>query len=207
MWSSSLRNHRVWWVVLSTAIALTIAAVGSYYVFVTQDNDFSEQNFAQLPAYAVGATVVVWTHAYIGQPDDYSSYLKDADIVVEGVIDELYPARWFTADGTGLETLTEDDLKNPDLHVRTPVQLSVKRVFKGESVGDTLKFSFIGGRVGDTAYVFEGNESYEEGAQVILFLKNGAVGFSPRAYLLVKGDVAQGPIKDIPMEDLLRQLQ
>ena len=109
-------------------------------------------------------------------------------------------------------------MKDIAIHIRTPVQLSVKRVFKGESVGDTLKFSFVGGRVGDTAHIFDGNESYEDGSRIIVFLATGKpggparnveseYGLYPRMHLIVKGDVAQGPTKDIPMKELLRQLQ
>ena len=212
---TSLSNHRVLWVVFSATIAFAVAAIGSYYVLVAGD-DGSERH--GLPQYAVGAENIIRTHAYIGQPDDFSSQLDRSDLVVEGVIDELYPARWSTVDNADPGTLTEDHLKDIAIHIRTPVQPSVKRVFKGESVGDTLKFSFVGGRVGDTAHIFDGNESYEDGSRIIVFLATGKpggparnveseYGLYPRMHLIVKGDVAQGPTKDIPMKELLRQLQ
>ena len=196
-------------------IALIVAAVGSYYGFVVQDNGSGKHG---IPQYAVGAMRIISTYAYIGQPDDFSSELERSEIVVEGVIDELYPARWSTADGTAPDTLTEDDLKNIDIHIRTPVQLSVKRVFKGElSGGDDLKFSFVGGRAGDTAHIFEWNDVFEEGTQIIVFLDKGGSsspahnvdpqGLYPRMHLVVKGDVVQGPIKDIPLQEFLQQLQ
>ena len=170
-----------------------------------------------LHTYAEGAANVISTDVYIGQPDDFSSALARSDLVVEGVIDELYPARWSTVDNAAPGTITREVVKDLATHIRTPVQLSVKRVFKGKSVGDTLKFSFVGGRVGDTAHVYEWNDVFEEGTLVIVFLAKGGPGSAahnvepqglyPRMRLVVRGDVAQGPTKDIPMKELLGQLQ
>ena len=136
---------------------------------------------------------------------------------MEGVIDEIYPPVWTTVDGVGPVSPTEEDVKNTVVHIPTPVQLSVKRVFKGESVGDVLKFSFVGGQVGDTVQTFEWNDTFEEGTRVIVFLAKGNPGgpasnveeqaLYPKMHLIVKGDFAQGPIKEIPMGDLLRQLE
>ena len=139
----------------------------------TQDE---ESDTHDLPPYAVGAANVISTDIYIGQPDDFSSELERSDLVVEGVIEDLYPARWSTVDGVAPGTITREVVKNIALHIRTPVGLSVKRVFKGESVGDTLKFSFVGGRVGDTAYVYEWNDVFQEDARVIVFLARGEPG-------------------------------
>ena len=121
-----------------------------------------------LPMYAEGAANVISTDVYIGQPDDFSSALERSDLVVEGVIDELYPARWSTVDNAAPGTITREVVKDLAIHIRTPVQLSVKRVFKGKSVGDTLKFSFVGGRVGDTAHVYGWSDVFEEGTRVIV---------------------------------------
>ncbi len=209
-----LHNRRVLWVAFSAVIALSAAAVGSYYGFVVRDNDSAKHG---LPQYAVGAENVTWSDAYVGQPDDFSAELGRSDLVVEGVLDELYPARWTTVDPAGPGSITKEIAKNVAIHIRTPVRLSVKRVFKGESVGDVIKFSFVGGRVGDTAQVFTWNEVFEEGSRIIVFLGKGEPGSAahnvdpqglyPRMHLVVKGDVAQGPIKDIPMTELLQQLQ
>ena len=170
-----------------------------------------------LDTYAEGAANVISTDVYIGQPDDFSLALERSDLVVEGVIDELYPARWSTVDNAAPGTITRDVVKDLAIHIHTPVQLSVKRVFKGKSVGDTLKFSFVRERVGDTAHVYEWNDVFEEGTLVIAFLAKGGLGSAahnvepqglyPRIHLVVRGDVAQGPIKDIPMKELLGQLQ
>ena len=201
-------------VVFSAVIALAVAAVGSYYGFVVRDDSSARHG---LPQYAVEAANVIATNVYLGQPDDFSSELERSDLVVEGVIDELYPAQWSTIDGAAPGTITRDIVKDLAIHIRTPVQLSVKRVFKGESVGDTLKFSFVGGRVGDTAHVYEWNDVFEQGTRVIVFLAKGgpgnaahnveSQGFFPRMHLVVKGDFAQGPIKEIPIKELLQQLQ
>ena len=209
-----MKVRRVHLAVFSIITALVVATVGSYYGFIVRDGN-SERNV--LPQYAVGAVNIVKTHAYTGQPDDYSSVLKHSELVVEGVIDEIFPAQWSTSNGDGPDTLIRGDVKNIAIHIRTPVQLSVKRVFKGESVGDTLKFSFIGGRVSNTAHIFEWNEVFEEGTRVIVFLGKGSPGspsrnidpqgLYPRMHLVVKGDVVQGPIKDIPIQEFLQQLQ
>lgn len=216
---TSLRNHRALWAVLSATIALGVAAVGSYFGFVVQDND---SDLEKLPNYAIGATALIWTQGYVGQPDDFSSQFDRSDLVIEGVIDELYLARWSSVDGAAPDILTTDDLNkiasnNSAIHIRTPVQLLVKQIFKGKSIGDTLKFSFVGGRVGDTAQIVDWNEAFQEGTRIIVFLATGAPGsparnveangFYPRMHLVVEGDVAQGPTKDIPIKELLGQLQ
>ncbi len=212
--STGLPSRRVLWVAFSAIIALSIAAVGSYYGFVVQDKSSDTHG---LPQYAVGAEKIIHTIPYVGQPDDFSRALESSELVVEGVIDHLYPARWTTTDPAGPGVVTKEVAKDASVQIRTPVQLSVKQVFKGESVGDTLKFSFVGGRVGDTALIYAGNETFEEGSRIIVFLGKAEHGspphnvepdaLYPRLHLVVKGNVAQGPIKDIPMEELLQQLQ
>ena len=137
---TSLRNHRVLWAVWSATVALGVAAVGRYFGFVVQDND---SDLKKLPNYAIGATTLMWTQGYVGQPDDFSSQFDCSDLVIEGVIDELYLARWSSVDGAAPDILTTDDLNkiasnNSAIHIRTPVQLLVKQIFKGKSIGDTL---------------------------------------------------------------------
>ena len=209
-----MRRHRVPIAVFGAVIALAIAAVGSYYGLVAQD-DGSTRHW--LPQYADGATNLMVTQAYIGQPDDFSAELKRSDIVVEGVIQQLYPSQWTTEDGAAPDELTKEVMRNLSVHIRTPVELAVKTVFKGDSVGDTLKFSFVGGRVGDTAHVYKWNNTFEKGTRVIVFLGKGGVGSAahkveaqglyPRMHLVVKGGVVQGPLKDVPLEEVLSQLQ
>ena len=95
--------------------------------------------------------------------------LETSDVVVEGVISQLLPARWSTEDGEPLDDPKSDDVRGFGAHIRTPVELSVKRGFKGKPVGDTIKFSFVGGRVGDVAHTFAWNEVFEKDARVIVF--------------------------------------
>ena len=65
-----------------------------------------------LHTYAEGAANVISTDVYIGQPDDFSSALERSDLVVEGVIDELYPARWSTVDNAAPGTITREVVKD-----------------------------------------------------------------------------------------------
>ena len=108
-------------------------------------------------------------------------------------------------------------MKDSTIHIRTPAQLTVLRVFKGASVGETLKFSFPGGTVGDTVFVHAWNDVLEEGATVIVFLSKGAAdsppkkveeqGLFPRMHLLVKGNMVEGPLKEVPLANIVEQLR
>ena len=205
-------GRRVLSILLSGVISLSIISAVTYWMLFRFEGGESGPS-----GYPAGAGRVISTHAYLGQPNDFSRQLERSDLVVEGVIDEIYPPVWTTADGVGPVSSTEEDVKNTVVHIRTPVQLSAKRVFKGESVGDVLKFSFVGGQVGDTVQTFELNDTFEEGTRVIVFLAKWNPGgpasnveeqaLYPKMHLIVKGDFAQGPIKEIPMGDLLRQLE
>ena len=205
-------GRRVFRILFSGVIFLSIISAGTYWMlFRFEGGEFGPSG------YRVGARRMISTHAFLGQPDDFSRQLERSDMVVEGVIDEIYPPVWTTADGAGPVSSTEEDVKNTVVHIRTPVQLSAKRVFKGESVGDVLKFSFVGGQVGDTVQTFELNDTFKEGTRVIVFLAKWNPGgpasnveeqaLYPKMHLIIKGDFAQGPIKEIPMGDLLRQLE
>ena len=209
-----MRVQRVPLLVFGVVIALAIAAGGSYYGFFAQDDGGYRQ---RLPSFADGAETVIKAQAYIGQPDDYSNEFGRSDVVVEGVISELLPAKWSTADGEGSEEITPEVVKDLGTHVRTTAVLNVETVYKGDSIGETLNFSFIGGRVGDTAYVLEWHDVFTEGARVILFLDEGEIGsavrmvdaqgLAPRMHLVVVDGSIQGPIKEIDRETLLQQIQ
>ena len=149
-----MKGNRLPIVLASAFASLAIVAAASYFGFAAlraQDNNMAQH---ELPKYAEGAAHVVSTGAYLGQPDDFSNMLETSDVVVEGVISQLLPARWSTEDGGPPDDPKSDDVRGFGAHIRTPVELSVKRVFKGEPVGDTIKFSFVGGRVGDVAHTF-----------------------------------------------------
>ena len=176
-----------------------------------------EDNRASLPSYAVGATQLFVTHAYLGQPNDYSNELHRSDIVVQGTIAEVMPSKWSSSDNVAPEADSKEAVKNIDAHIRTPVRMAVSEVFKGDDVGESLTFSFVGGRVGDTAHVYEWNDVFERDTELIVFLGSGEVGepaknvdgagLYPTMHVVVKGDVVQGPLRDIPKDDFLAQLR
>ena len=202
------------WVVLGALLALTIAAAGSYYGLAVVDSGTDKHSpSSNIP----DVQNVITMSGYVGQPDDFSQVFSKSEVVVMGVIDQLYDAKWTTSDGVAPTEITSEVMKDSTIHIRTPAQLSVKQVFKGNSVGDTLKFSFPGGTVGDTAFVHGWNDVLEEGATVIVFLSKGAddsppkrveeQGLYPRMHLVVKGDMVQGPLKEVPLSDILEQLK
>jgi hypothetical protein len=160
-----------------------------------------------------GASQVITLESYVGQPEDFTSIAKSADIVVEGVVEELLPTRWTTPNGKAPAVLTDD----PHQQIRTPVRLSVTRVFKGDPVGKMITFSFLGGRVDDIAMVTERHhEVYQPGNKIILFLYRtnpgsapsmvDAGGLTPSMPLMIQGDVAHGPLYDVPLADLEQQI-
>ena len=200
---------------LGAVVAVVIAAAGSYYAFFASNDAGREHG---LPSYAVGAENLVMTQVYLGQPDNYSSETRRSDAVVEGVVNELLPSKWTTADNQPPEEITREVVKDLDTHVRTIAVLDVEKVYKGESIGETLNFSFRGGRVGDTVYIHEWNEVFTEGARVILFLDLGdtgspakkvdSQGFAPLMHLVVNDDgTIRGPVKEVDRATLLRQIQ
>ena len=211
-----MKGKRLPVVLVSGVISLAIVLAGSYFWFASS---WSEDGSAQHEAGVreEGVKHAVSTSAYLGQPDDFSKLIERSDVVVEGVLSQVYAPKWSTQDGNSPADLDSDDVKDLSVHIRTPVELSVKRVFKGDSVGDTIKFSFVGGRVGDVAHSFEWNEVFEKDVRVIVFLSKGGEGspahnvesggYFPRMHLVVDGDEVHGPTKTIKLADLLDQLQ
>ncbi len=92
----------------------------------------------------------------------------------------------------------------------------MERVFKGNPE-DALKFSYMGGQVGDTVEYFEWNDVIQEDARLIVFLAKAendspahrvdTGGLFPEFHLLVKDNVARGPVAEIPMGELVEQLK
>ena len=210
-----MKIQRMPLVLLGAIVAVAIAAVGSYYGFFAHNDGVQKHG---LPSFAVRAETVIQVHFFSGQPDDYSNQFDRSDVVVEGVINELLPAKWTTTDAGPPEEITPEVMKDIDTHIRTTAVLDVETVYKGESIGETLNFSFIGGRVDDTAYVVEWNEGFTESARVILFLGQGEAGapakmvdsqgLAPRMYLLVEEDGSiKGPIQEVNRETFLQQIQ
>lgn len=203
-------------VLISVFVSLAIVVAGSNLMLAKfRAQDCMVQH--ELAERVEGASHVISASAYLGQPDDFSNLLAKSDVVVEGVISQLYAPRWSTKDGAAPADQTSEDRKDLSVHIRTPVELSVKRVFKGASVGDTIKFSFVGGRVGDVVHMFEWNEVFEKDVKVVVFLSKGIDGspahnveadaYFPRMHLVVNGDEAEGPTETIKVTDLLEQLQ
>ena len=200
-------------VALGAILALAIVAIGSYYAFFAPNSGAERPS---LPLFAVGAENVVVTHTFLVQPDDYSNEFGRSDVVVEGVIKDLLHTKWTTSDSVAPDEITPAIVKDLDTHIRTTAMLNVEKVFKGEDIGDTLNFSFMGGRVGDTAHVFEGHEGFQKGARVILFL--GAEGpgspakmvdeqgLSPRMHLIVENDSIHGPLREVDRATLMKQI-
>ena len=209
-----MATQRKPWVVLGALLALAVAAAGSYYGLAVLGGGAERHSLSSdMP----DVENVITVSSYFGQPDDFSRMFSVSEVVVMGVIDQLYDAKWTTSDGVAPGEIAADVMKDSTIHIRTPAQLTVKRVFKGDSVGETLKFSFPGGTVGDTAFVHAWNDVLEEGATVIVFLSKGAddsppkrveeQGLFSRMHLVVKGDMVEGPLKEIPLADIVEQLK
>lgn len=209
-----MATQRIPKVVVGALLALTIVASGRYYALAVLGGDAEKRDFSgNTPD---GPENVIEISGYFGQPDDYSREFANSEIVVMGLINQLSAAQWTTSDGAAPEELTKEILKDPAIHIRTPAELVVKRVFKGEVLpGDAIKFSFPGGTVEDTAFVHGWNGVLERDATVIVFLSKGADGSPPKLveesglfptmHLLVKGGMAEGPLKEVPLADIAEQ--
>ncbi len=194
---------------LNLVLSILIAAAGTYYVLEQHPVPAAPTSpTGQQPAH------VMTIHHYPGQPETWTALTQDADVVVEGVVERVLPARWTTPDGNAPTTLYQSDSA---VHIRTPVRLRVTRVFKGQPVPASLVFSFLGGQVGDATWASEEQEIYQPGTRLLVFLYRGQVGSPPAQIdpgalfpsipLVIEGDVAHGPIKDIPVADLVQQIQ
>lgn len=211
-----IATQRIPKIVAGALLALAIAAAGSYYGLAVSgggaENDGLSSDAPGRPEN------VIEVSGYFGQPDDYSREFAKSETVVMGLITHLSDAKWTTSDSVAPEELTREVLKNSAIHIRTPAVLDVTQVFKGQvSKGDPVKFSFPGGKVGDTAFVHGWNEVLEEDATVIVFLSRGGdgspsklvqeSGLFPTMHLLVRGDMVEGPLKEVPLADIVEQLK
>ena len=77
-------------------MALVVAAVGSCYGLAVLGGGGEKHN---LSSDRPSVENVITVSSYLGQPDDFSRMFSTSEIVVMGVIDELYDARWTTSDG------------------------------------------------------------------------------------------------------------
>lgn len=204
--STALRGRSGKALVLSAALSMVIAVGGTLYV-LQRERDAA----ASTPA-RIGASIF----AYPGQPDDWAVWARDVDLVVQGTVTEVLPPVWTTPDGHPPASPEERD---PLVHIRTPMRLSVERVFKGAAVGNSLVFSVVGGRIGDTEWrMMEGTQgSYQVGDRVILLLRQAKPGqpaalaadsgLFPSIGLVIEGDMARGPVKRVPLSRVIRQLE
>lgn len=85
----------------------------------------------------------------------------------------------------------------------TPVSVVVTRVWRGDiKPGDQLVVRALGGRVGDTEYVFEGTadaESYKPGSSMILFTEanidvDGIAAVTPNFVYVLENGVARSAV-------------
>ena len=206
-------------VVLALALLVGLLALGSLTYLIMRGDD--EAITPGIPAWAQGATDIQLGGSYLYQPDDLSRELADSDVVIDGVISLVYPAVWATSEGKGPGGgLTPEHLVGGSAYqIRTPVQFDVKEVFKGEDIPDTIKFSFLGGRVEDAAHIEEKNtETYVSGTRMIIFLGKGLFDtpaayvdpewpFYPNLTFSVVDKKAVGPREAVPLESILDQLR
>jgi hypothetical protein len=202
-------NQRTRSLFLSLTLALLIAGGGTYYAFhpSRQDGSTTALTAADPPS-------VTLIESYTGQPDNFTSIAKNADYVIQGVIEEVSSATWTTPDGKAPEQTNE---QNPLVQIRTPVRLSVERIFKGRELPRTVVFSFIGGKVGNSVMMSEDTEIYKPGNRLIVFLYKGQADSAPgRVHpdalfpsmpFVIDGNIAHGPAKDVPLTDLIAQIE
>lgn len=193
---------------LSLMLSILIAGSGTYYALAQRPVPAVPRQ-QSAPQSAQASTI----HSYTGQPETWTALTQDADLVVEGVVERLLPARWTTLDGTAPTTPQHND---PTVHIRTPVRFTVTRVFKGQRVPPSVIFSIPGGQVGAAALASEETEIYNPGTHLLVFLYRGQASSPPAQIdsgalfpsmpLVIEGDVAHGPIKDVPVADLVQQI-
>jgi hypothetical protein len=83
-------------------------------------------------------------------------------------------------------------------------------------MGEEIVFSVVGGRVGDTAVLTEDLDTYKSGRRIIVFLFKGPPGnpaatvhpsgLYPSTPLVIEGSVARGPVRNVPLAELISQL-
>ena len=210
---------------LSLIVGVALAIFGSavYYAYVSNHAD-PVRYPSGIPSWAWGATNITLTDSYPSQPDDFTNTMGRADVVVAGVISEVYPSQWAMPDNQGPPggEITPEHLtsQGATYQIRTPVQFDVKEVFKGADIPDSIKFSFVGGRVEDTAFIQDQNmDVYKENATLIVFLSKGEPDgpssyvnperrLWPRNYLVVTGEnKVRGQTREVPLAPILEQLR
>ena len=189
---------------LSIVISLLIVVVGTGALYAVQQS-------AMKPT---GSKIVVSLNAYERQPDDLSSIANDSDLIVEGVVEKVYPSRWTTPSGKEPSNINEA-MRDPKTQLRTPVQLSVETVFKGQNIPRSLLFTFAGGSFGN--YMIQAGPDLEQlgpGTRLLVFLSKAPPDAGPWAdisplypqlYFVVVGDTLHGPLKPVTRLDFTKQ--
>lgn len=149
-------------------------------------------------------------HGYTTQPDDLRPIADQSAYVVEGVVTRVLPGQWTTPDKRRPADVHRA-IADPNVQLRTPVQLSVERVYKGDHVPKVLLFTLPGGREGDFEIESGLGTDLEPGMRLLIFLSEAPRDAGPWArisplypqlYFVVDGDTLHGPLKDVARADV-----
>lgn len=149
-------------------------------------------------------------YGYSTQPDDLGPIADQSVYVVEGVVTRVLPGQWTTPDSRRPAD-AHRAIADPNVQLRTPVQLSVERVYKGDHVPKMLLFTLPGGREGDFEIESGLGTDLEPGMRLVIFLSEAPRDAGPWArisplypqlYFVVDGDTLHGPLKDVSRADV-----
>jgi len=184
----------------SLGLSLAILAAGSYWVFGYAPNHRQPQ-LRESAAFGV-------------QPSDLSRISRISDVIVEGVVKEVYPAEWTTRNKSAPVNVQEM-LTNDDVQLRTPVLLEVWKVFKGRGVPGTVMFTLPGGNDGEVRVSSPFGLTLEPGQRVLVFLSQAPKNAGPWAqisplypqlFFVIEGKDLHGPDRTVPRKSVMTQL-
>lgn len=128
----------------------------------------------------------------IGEPfptTSYSDLVREKDIIAIGMVKEVGPARWNTADGKRppvYHNLPYNEQRRYVIY--RPIVVQVERYIKPEAPGaQVITFGQAGGQVGQDSFVYSGDPQtpFVGGERVLVFLKRGSLnalpGYAPEA--------------------------
>jgi hypothetical protein len=182
---------------VSLVLSLVIVAGGSYWVFAGKPR-----------------AVMPKSTAYGVQPDDLTRLAKISQIVVEGVVKEVLPAEWTTADKNApndLSAMVTDD----SIQLRTPVLLQVTEVIKGAGVPGTLLFTLPGGTDGEVAVSSPFGRAPRTGDRILVLLSTAPKDAGPWArisplypqlFFRVDGETLVGPERSVSRSAVMANL-
>lgn len=182
----------------SLGLSLAILGAGTYWVFARSERPQEPRHHAS---------------AYGVQPEDLSRVSAVSNLIVEGVVKEVYPAEWTTRDKNAPANL--EMLGDPNIQLRTPVLLDVEEVFKGEGVPGSLLFTLPGGTDGDVTVSSPFGGTPKPGQRVLVFLSEATQEAGPWAeisplypqlFFVVEGEALHGPDATISRRNLMDQL-